>query len=992
MSATDGLKRPGRESSLLVGRERERTVLRQQLKAAFAGQGGLVLIGGEAGIGKTALAEALCREAEAQGTLVLVGRCYDLTETPPYGPWVELFGHYRPTDGDPSLPAAFAARGAVGAVASQSLLFRQVEDFLATLATSRPGGIRPVTLLLDDLHWADPASLDLLRSLARALATLPLLLIATYRSDELTRRHPLAQLLPLLVREAGAERLDLRPLGEKDLWELIGTCYRVGTADTSRLIAYLQERAEGNPFFVGELLRTLEEGGTLHPANGGWALDDLTRLRVPPLLRQVIDGRLARLGEEAQSHLDVAAVIGQEVPLAIWPAVTGTGDEALLPIIDRAVEAHLLTETPDGLQVRFAHALIRQAVYEGVSPARRRLLHRRIAELLAERPHPDPDAVAMHFERASDRRAIEWLVKAGERAQLAFARLTAAERYEAALALLEAADEDLEQRGWLRYRIARLGRYSTPRQSIEYLDEALRIAAATGDRALDAAARYSRGLCRLYESDDHNDAAVLAEMVAGCDALEALARDEQERLGLGPDEHGLPTVTSARGYLVLVLAENGRVAEALTLGEATRDGKPRHTPLGDVAWQSYGYREAGLGTAYALAGRPTEARAAWERAHACYRDLGNYTTGNTLLIALLLVWLPYYADQPDDLKRLADASEDAYRRRVLATYDRLAHLPLLVLAGRWVEAREGAETALQRTWGQRAFRGVAALVLSDLDRAQGKPDAAWTVIRDAMPAGPQTPAGALIWFIGPPLLRGAANLALDAGDLPTAKEWLDAHDHWLASSGAVLGASEGQALWSRYHRTVGDAAQAYRCAERALAHATDPRQPLALLAAHRLLGELATDSGAHKEADRHLRASLALADACEVPYERALTLLAMAELERANGDRDAAIALLDAVQAICEPLGAKPALACVSALTGRLDTAPPVAVAYPAGLSAREVEVLRLVAEGLSNPQVGERLFLSPRTVEQHLRSIFIKTGVTSRVSAARWAADHALV
>lgn len=991
MSATDSPKLPGSEPSVLVGRERERIVLRQQLKAAFAGQGSLVLIGGEAGIGKTALAEAVCQDAEAQGALVLVGRCYDLTETPPYGPWIELFARYRPTDGDPSLPAAFTERGTVGAVASQSLLFRQVEDFLAALATSRPEGTRPVALLLDDLHWADPASLVLLRSLARALATLPLLLVATYRSDELTRRHPLSQLLPMLVRESRAERLDLRPLGERDLRELIAARYPVGAADTSRLIVYLHGRAEGNPLFVGELLRTLEEGGILRATDGGWALGDLTRLRVPPLLRQVIDGRLARLGEESQALLGVAAVVGQEVPLALWSAATDTGEEALLPVVERAVEAHLLIETPEGMRVHFAHALIREALYEGVSPARRRLLHRRIAELIAERPHPDPDVVAMHFQRASDRRAVEWLVWAGERAQLAYARLTAIERYEGALALVEG-DEDPVQRGWLRYRIARLRRYSTPQRSIEYLDEALRIADAIGDRALAAAARYSRGQCRLYESDDHNDAAVLAEMVAGCDALEALSPNDQGRLGLGPDEDGLPTITNARGYLVLALAENGRIAEALALGEATRDGKPRHTPLGDVAWQSYGYREAGLSTAYALAGRPTEARAAWERAHACYRDLGNYTTGNTLLIALLLVWLPYYADQPDDLKRLADASEDAYRRRVLATYDRLAHLPLLALAGRWVEAREGAETALQRTWGQRAFRGVAAAVLSDLDRAQGKPDAAWTVIRDAMPAGPQTPVGALIWFIGPPLLRGAADLALDAGDLPTAKEWLDAHDHWLASSGAVLGASEGQALWSRYHRTVGDAAQAYRCAERALAHATEPRQPLALLIAHRLLGELDTDSGAHKEADRHLKASLALADACEVPYERALTLLAMAELGRATDDRDAARALLGEVKIICEPLDAQPALTRVNILSEHLDTAPPVAVTYPAGLSAREVEVLRLVAEGLSNPQVGARLFLSPRTVEQHLRSVFIKTGVTSRVAAARWAADHALV
>src|SRR5689334_19024899 len=110
---------------LLVGRVREQTVLRDHLTAALAGQGSLVLIGGEAGIGKTALAETLCRDATEQGALILTGHCYDLNETPPYGPWVELFGRYRPTGDGPPLPAAFAQHGTVGTVTSQAALFQQ---------------------------------------------------------------------------------------------------------------------------------------------------------------------------------------------------------------------------------------------------------------------------------------------------------------------------------------------------------------------------------------------------------------------------------------------------------------------------------------------------------------------------------------------------------------------------------------------------------------------------------------------------------------------------------------------------------------------------------------------------------------------------------------------------------------------------------------------------------------------------------------------------
>src|SRR5262249_48678442 len=164
--------------SAFVGRDRELAFLRRRLFAAVAGNGGLVLIGGEAGIGKTALADAVCQEALGMGVLVLTGRCYDLMETPPYGPWIELFGRYQRTDSMPLLPPAFTVRGNIGSVTNQAALFRDIVDFFATLSA-----VRPVVLLLDDVHWADPASFDLLRVLAREFAPLPLLLIATYRAD-----------------------------------------------------------------------------------------------------------------------------------------------------------------------------------------------------------------------------------------------------------------------------------------------------------------------------------------------------------------------------------------------------------------------------------------------------------------------------------------------------------------------------------------------------------------------------------------------------------------------------------------------------------------------------------------------------------------------------------------------------------------------------------------------------------------------------------------
>jgi predicted ATPase len=296
----------------LVGRAHELAVLRDRLGLAVARRGSLVLLGGEAGIGKSTLVEAIAREATAASCLVVTGHCYDLTATPPYGPWQGLTPHAAEPLPAP-LAAALAALAGSAEVGGQGALFARVRDGLAAVVAARP-----VVVVLEDLHWADPASLDLLRVLTRRPGAVPLLLIVTYRVDELTRRHPLYQLIPVLVREAGAERIDLRRLDEGALRTLVAGQYPLADADVTRLVAHLQDHADGNPLYARELLRTLEEEGVLRPNGAGWQLGDLDRVRVPPLVQQVIDGRVARLGEEAREALALAAVIGQDVPLDLW--------------------------------------------------------------------------------------------------------------------------------------------------------------------------------------------------------------------------------------------------------------------------------------------------------------------------------------------------------------------------------------------------------------------------------------------------------------------------------------------------------------------------------------------------------------------------------------------------------------------------------------------------------------------------------------------------
>jgi DNA-binding NarL/FixJ family response regulator len=244
------------------------------------------------------------------------------------------------------------------------------------------------------------------------------------------------------------------------------------------------------------------------------------------------------------------------------------------------------------------------------------------------------------------------------------------------------------------------------------------------------------------------------------------------------------------------------------------------------------------------------------------------------------------------------------------------------------------------------------------------------------------------------LLRAQASLVVDEGDLPAARTWLDAHDRWLAWSGSVLWQAEGKLTWSAYHRAAGELDLAYHLATEALARATEPRQPLALLAAHRLLGELDTSAGRYDAAAAHLDEALALSTSCAAPYERALTLLAQAEWHAASGNREDAQALLDEVRATCVPLGAARALAQADALTARwrVGSPPGSSRAYPAGLTEREVAVLRLIASGKSNREIGAELFVSPRTIERHITNAYRKIDARGKADATAYVLRHHLV
>ncbi|HYI14823.1 MAG TPA: AAA family ATPase, partial [Thermomicrobiales bacterium] len=394
------------EMTPLVGRGWAQAALRDRL-AQSAGRGAFVLISGPAGIGKTSLVRWLAIEATPFAD-AKIGHAYDLTLTPPYGPWIEALAD---NDRIPLSANPLSDGAELDSISSQPLLFERTRRYLEQLTVEHP-----LVLALEDLHWSDPASLELLRFLAHGIDRMRLLLVATYRSDELTREQPLYHLLPHLVREAAAERIDLQTLNDHDVREFVSSRYRLLPDDEARLTNYLQARGQGNPFYLTELLRTLEGERVLQPAGAGWQLGPIDRATVPPLVRQIVEGRLATLDDETRVLLDCASVIGQDVPLDRWQAASGAGADAIALAVERAGRARLIGELSNGAGIAFTHALIRETLYNGLSFARRRQLHQRVAEYLVQRADPPLNVVASHFARAGDPHAIDWLVRAGERA------------------------------------------------------------------------------------------------------------------------------------------------------------------------------------------------------------------------------------------------------------------------------------------------------------------------------------------------------------------------------------------------------------------------------------------------------------------------------------------------------------------------------------------------------------------------------------------------
>src|SRR5918997_5387167 len=750
----------------LVGRDRELALLHDRLTAARDGRGSLVLLDGEAGIGKTALADALCREAADTGAHVLPGHCFDRTEPPPYAPWIQIARRVQAlSDIADTLPVP-----RLDGATSQADLFTQTRDLLMALTAERP-----LVLVLEDLHWADSASLDLLRFIARGIDEMPLLLVATYRSEDVDRRNPLAALVPLLVREAPTERLGLRALDPGAARGLVRARHTLTETEVHRLAAYLIERTEGNALFLTELLRSLEEERLIERIAQGASAQAIAQTPVPLLLRQIVDDRLSRLSDETAALLTIAAV-------------AGTDQEILLAAAERAEAAHLVTASARGDGIRFTHALIRDVLYEDVPALRRGRIHRQVAEALIALPAPDPDAVAYHLQQAGDERAAAWLVRAGERAEDAYALVTAAERYEAAMKLLDTQEADLAERGWLRLLAAALRRHDDRDRAFEWVEEVVRLAAAAGDPSLGARAQAFLGLLFGYGGDHSTAVATIstaADMVDRLPPGTGAARRREQRIDK----------VANRGTLIAILARGGHLTEARMKGEAylAKMTDPAFT-TGELG--AIGDAHSGLSMAYALQGELGLARRSYAASVAVYlaSDLHLFALMRQRE-ELILAVLPYQADDLAERERVAAAAERTARwvvehgGHVNPNLPRYARVPLLVLEGRWREARE--VLAQEDISDLPYLAGVRPLYLGTLARAQGDAETAWRCVHETAQVPAASEPRELVGQMPVQFQLFAARLALDAGDLDSARGWLDLHRRWLDFMEATPGGGEG---------------------------------------------------------------------------------------------------------------------------------------------------------------------------------------------------------
>jgi len=973
-------------SPVFVGRASELAALDAALTASADGQPGVALVGGEAGVGKTRLLDEFTARAADAGFVVLVGHCIELgADGLPLAPLVdalralargrttdelaELFGPTRRGLARllPELESEIVAQPADRDGGQAAQLLELVLGLVTRLSADRP-----LLLVIEDLHWADQSTLELVAFLVRSMRDIRALLVATYRSDELHRRHPLRPLLTGWERVRSVRRIELPRFDRAEVGAQLDAIFSRTTKP--ELVDVIFDRSGGNAFLVEELAGTVQSGG------------DPTDL--PPSLRDVLLTRLDSLSDPARRLVRTAAVSGRSVSEQLLATVARVDGPALFDALREAVESHLLVVDETGRGYAFRHALARDAVYEDMLPGERVQLHMAYGEALSAAPKLVDDAAALpailafHWYAALDLpRALTAAVEAAKQAMSRYAPVEAQRHLERALEIWPRVPDAQERTGLDLVELTRLA--GTAAYDAGSIDRAMSLF----DQALSElppdfdAVRHALILVRK--------ARAIAD--AGGES-QALLREALALLPEGEMTQAHATVLISLGRYQMRMGAmqasfetSQRALDAARAIGATRDAADALATLG-IAQAYFGEADEGVerlreGVALALEhdifvalrgfvnlsdvlemlGRHADAvdaaREGLELAAdmGMTRSLGAYLVGNMVEPMIRL-------GQWEDVPQLIASALTGDPEGVFAATLHMTRAELRLMQGRYDEAADDARIVRRLVGGTNdtQFRQSLAYVEATLEYSRGNQQLARKVLADALrdtSVDGFTPryTWPLLW-LG---MRAEADLAVRARDRREPEPAASAERELFMQ---LAGELTFVAIPEHARRQL-------FLAEQARLHG---------------VGEVAA-----------WKVGVAACRDADEPPVLAYALFRLAEAACAEGDRDAAAAAAQESAAIAARLGAEPVLAEVRALARRArlviedEPVPPEPAEEPTdqlagfGLTDREREVLRLLAAGRSNPEIARELFISPKTASVHVSNILAKLGVSGRVEAA---------
>jgi len=957
-----------------VGRSRELATLGALLER-LEDEGCIVaLVGGEAGSGKSRLVREFAHQAVARGALVLYGACDPVVRTP-FGPFVEALGplvraidpnslraDLGPAGGElvlllPDLP--LSAGELPAPVETDPDTVRHRLHTAVTDLLSSAGERQPLLLVVEDGHWADGPTLLLLRHLARAGAAARMLVVTTFRDTDAEVPAHLADALADLRRSDSVARLKLGELDEESVAEFVRRFAGDQVPAEPSLVASIRDLTGGNAFLLCELARTLGETDSIAVAGGAVRLTrPLGDIATPDSIREVVSQRFSRLEPAVMRLLELAAVAGNEFDLDVLVSVAAAGID-LASTLESASRSGFIEELPSPtLSYRFTHELVRRALYDRLSRLRRAELHLRVGEALeaADRPRTVQvlAGLAHHYTAAvpvvGRERAIEYNRLAAEAASAALAFGEAAARLRTALWLgVEDDGQRAEIQIALGTALADAGSYL---DSLEPLREAADIARGLGRGDLFARAAISFEVA--CERPGLPDQGALALLEEAADLLSTEDSPLRVRLlaGLSRALHRLHG-DDARSSAVL------RSAIAMARRLDDRAGLAR--VLGSAYWSDIGRREV-----LEMQGEARDLAA----------DLGEVH-----LEAEAMQWRVAALMQMGEIEAAEQELSVVHSRAARTGQPFLLHVAehhgsaLALLAGRLAEAEAAAERSHE--WGRlltgRDASGVYGIQMFGVWREQGRLGSFVPVVRVLAARGGAWRPGlaALLAEIG---MHEEARSELER----IRRTGLDAlrQSLWLASltylvdvASAVSDPQLAAMLYPELAPLSGGSV--------VIGHGI-----ACYGAADRYLGMLAATLGNLEAAEDHFEAALALNRAMGARTWVAHTAYEYGRMSLGRGSGDAAQLLLAEAATIAESVG-------MPALLGRIRTLGdrrPAPQGRPNDLSERELDVLRLLARGLSNRQIGAALHISEHTAANHVRNILGKTESANRTEATAYA------